>query len=258
MPELEKPYIQALVRYFKPTGDVLEIGFWQDSAREVKKYHPKSHTIIEQDPHRVKKSTGFSVIVGSWPSTLKTLEAFDEIILNGYPPALAPKHTLPLTEFHKAKTLLEEEKKLAKMVEDTLPHLTSIRYSDEDLDSFFTEVNVEMKNELIYFLEALKKNGQISESQHQQYLEKQGLLAPQYTLHSFWLNPSQFLQFLIPCLKNHLRKGGRFCCYIDPTSSKYDDPEFFNTLITNPQFEYEEKSIMVGSSEALLMAIKKS
>jgi len=260
MQELEKPYIKALIEHFKPVGDVLEIGFSEVSAEEVQKYQPKSHTIIENDPEVTQKARRIShltIIEDSWKNALGKLGEFDAIIINGYPLASAQRQMLAITELQHAKVLLEEEKKIVKMVEEKIPDLTSIKYSDEDLDAFFAEADNEMYEELLRFLSDLKTSGQITEKQHQKCLKKYGRMKPESALISFWKNPSHFFEFFSKCLKKHLRKEGRLCCYIDKAASKYDDPQFFNQIITNPSLNYEEKAITVNSSEALMMMIQK-
>jgi len=260
MDELEKPYIKALIEHCKPGGDVLEIGFSEWSAIEIQKYQPKSHTIIESDPQLIKKACAISnltLIEDSWENAFENLGDFDAIVMKGYPLAATVKQKLASTELQHAKKLLENEKKVVKMVEETVPNLTTMKYSDEDLDAFFTEVDKGMEEELLHFLDGLKMNGQISQQQYQVCHEKYVLVKPENVLVAFWKHSSHFIDFLSKCLEKVLRKKGCLCCYIDNVASKYDDPQFFNQIITNPTLNYEEKAISVNSSNALIMMIQK-
>lgn len=259
MEEIEKIYTQSLIQHFKPVGDILEIGFCESSALEIKKHRPKSHTVIESDPHRAEKAKTLSfltLIESAWTHAFASLGDFDAIIINGYPAAATPKQKVAIVHFEQAKHLLEEEKKIVKMVEEIVPNLMSIQYSDEDLDSFLAKVDPGMEENVLRFLESLRNNGQILQSQYEQCLETYDLMQKKPVLYSFWKYPDHFLQFLSLSTAK-LRKGGRLCCYIDKNSSKYDDPKFFAQIITNPSLNYEEKTIHIASSEALMMLLQK-
>lgn len=260
MKELEKLYIQALVQHSKPNGDVLEIGFFKPSVLEIRKFHPKSHTVIEADPQTAKKAKSLSdltLIENDWETAGNLLKDYDTIIINGYPFASSANSKLAITDLQFARGLLEEEKKIVKMVEETLPNLSTIKYTDADLDVFLAEIGNGQAEDIVRFLQSLTQNGQISPIQYQDCLERHQLVKGKAAISSFWKNPDSFLEFLSLYTQRMLRKGGRLFCYIDKNSSKYDDPEFFNQIITNPALKYEEKLIAVNSSEAIIMMIQR-
>lgn len=260
MEESEKSYIQALIQEFKPTGNVLEIGYSEISRSEINKFQPEGHTVIEHNPSRIQEANtnNLTLIDTHWKSAFDSLDQFESILINGYPRANAPSQKLHLSEFHEAKRLVEEGKKLTTMVAQLVPNLTAIKYSDEDLDLLLSDSGQGKEEELIQFLEELKNNEQISPSQYDNSLEKLSIYDHKPAIATFWKYPNRFLEFLQLYLEKALRPGGRLCCYIDANSSKYDDPSFFNAIITNPSYTYEEKVIPVGSSEALAMVIQKN
>jgi len=99
MMEWEKPYMEACINMLQPKGNVLEIGFGCGySARQIQKYNPKSHTIIECHPDVInygKFNLGFHKTLGkydniewvenTWQETLHTLGEYDEIFFDDYP-----------------------------------------------------------------------------------------------------------------------------------------------------------------------------
>jgi len=80
-------------------GDVLEIGFGMGySAKQIQKYKPKSHTIIEMDSmviNKAKTDLGFHSTLGkydnikwvhgTWQERLNELGKFDYIFFDDYP-----------------------------------------------------------------------------------------------------------------------------------------------------------------------------
>ena len=94
MMEWEKPYMEAIIKKLKPSGDVLEVGFGLGySASEIQKYKIKSHTIIEDNSTILKdlekwakkQSHKVNIIKGTWQTTLKTLGKFDCIFFDDAP-----------------------------------------------------------------------------------------------------------------------------------------------------------------------------
>ncbi len=99
MMEWEKPYMKACIEELQPRGDVLEVGFGCGySAKQIQKYNPKSHTIIECHPDVIRHGTalGFSEmsekylnvrwVQGAWQEVLAGLGKFDEIFFDTYAP----------------------------------------------------------------------------------------------------------------------------------------------------------------------------
>lgn len=100
MMEWEKSLMEKCIDELNPVnGDVLEIGFGMGySAKQIQKYKPKSHTIIEMDENVISKAKldlGFhstlgkynniNWVHGTWQETLKDLGKFDYIFFDDYP-----------------------------------------------------------------------------------------------------------------------------------------------------------------------------
>jgi len=99
MMEWEKPYMEACIDELQPKGDVLEVGFGCGySAKQIQKYKPKSHTIIECHPDVIKHGINmgfheasleypnFKWKQGVWQEVLPELDQFDEIFFDTYTP----------------------------------------------------------------------------------------------------------------------------------------------------------------------------
>ena len=100
MMEWEKPYMEALVKKLRPSGDVLEIGFGLGySSNAIQKYNIKTHTIIECDPEVLKKLRTWAprqrhkvrIIEGAWQEKLPLMHRrFDSFFIDDYPSAAYP------------------------------------------------------------------------------------------------------------------------------------------------------------------------
>ena len=76
----------------------------------------------------------------------------------------------------------------------------------------------------------------------------------------------RLLVFLELCLKNHMRKGSRFSCFMHMPQSKYKDKNWFEKIIANPFIDYVERRFSVDvplhcqyyqSQEVLVMTVIK-
>jgi guanidinoacetate N-methyltransferase len=94
MMEWEKPYMEALIDYLNPTGDVLEIGFGLGySANRIQSFNIKSHTIIESDPVVLEKLKKWAtrqkhpvhIVPGDWQEQIFNLGKFDSIFFDDSP-----------------------------------------------------------------------------------------------------------------------------------------------------------------------------
>lgn len=100
MMEWEQDLMEKCIDELNPVNsDVLEIGFGMGySAKQIQKYKPKSHTIIEMDENVIAKAKldlGFHPTLGkydnvkwvhgAWQETLKDLGKFDYIFFDDYP-----------------------------------------------------------------------------------------------------------------------------------------------------------------------------
>lgn len=94
MMEWEKKYMQELIQFLNPKGDVLEIGFGLGySASAIQSYNIKSHTIIEADKESLKKAEEWGqkqkkpvyLIEGLWQDTIGNLGTFDSFFKDESP-----------------------------------------------------------------------------------------------------------------------------------------------------------------------------
>lgn len=268
MMEWEKPYMHACVDALKPFGDVLEIGFGLAySAERIQSYHPKSHTIIEFHPEVAKRAREWAkrypnviIIEDTWQNALPKLGVFDCIFFDDYP--LQSEQDMSKMEQESAASdlLLKKGQKVLQEVQKTLPFLTEIKYSDHDLQGLMEEVPLQEKERVqhfIRFLAELAERIQITVQQFQavlsrlvhekkitrgeieDFLKKSKTKAP----FSFSGANDRLFTFLSACLKDHMRKGSRFSCFLSSPTSKFEDEKFFNEIITNPYLDFHEEEI---------------
>jgi len=216
-----KKWIEAWLDEIRPFGDVLEIGA---GTLPLEPFRPKTHIHIEKD---------------GWQKELPRLGTFDFILYTA--------KVIEKAHAEEGSLLLKEGKKTLQEVQKIVPELSKIRYTDRDLDPFCEQMKTAQKPYLSRFLSELLENGQITESQYERQIEKAHLkkeplkkgAAPEDTLFE--------------CIQEslrHLRKGGRFSCLIGE-ASKFEDPKFFEHIITNPSLDYQEKP--AGNSNYLLI-----
>jgi hypothetical protein len=249
--EWEKPYLEALIDTLCPSGDVLQVGFSLGyAAAHIQTYHPKHHTIIESDPNIfeqalqwAKNRSNLTVIQGAWQSVLPELGSFDAIFFNDCS-FMLETGTFQVQEMGRAA--LNSRRELESLVEDRIPQLNSMRYSDADLDAFYQESGRHHPYETARFLSELQAKGQISSEQYERMIDYYHL--ERITSHkkspictSIHRMKDNTLIFLDVCLKNHMRQEAVFSCFSSTPASKYDCPWFFEHIITNPDFEYQEK-----------------
>ena len=217
---MNKKCIEAWLDEIRPFGHILEIG--GKTALPLQPFRPSSYTRIE-----------------SWQTDLSPLGTFDWILYNGEPIEKAHVETGSL--------LLKEGKKVVQGIQEMIPQLSKIRYTDRDLDAFREQMGAAQKPYLSRFLSELLESGQITESQYERQVEKGGLkksVPPKATAQEDTL-----FECIQECLR-HMLKGARFSCLIG-AASKYEDPRFFEHIIANPSLDYQEK--MVGTAQYLLI-----
>ncbi len=249
--EWEKPYLEALVDALCPSGDVLEVGFGSGyAAVHIQTHQPKHHTIIEIDPNIfeqaaqwAKNRSNVAVIQGTWQSILPELGSFDAIFFNDCSFVLEAE-TLQVQKMGRAALNSKEE--LESWVEDKIPQLKSMQYTDADLDAFYQESGKHYPYETARFISELHSKGQISSRQYEQmindhHLEKMTPHTKPSVRNSIYSMKDNTRAFLEICLKNHMRPGAIFTCFSNNPASKYDCPWFFEHIITNPDLEYQER-----------------
>lgn len=269
----EKPYIEALIDVLKPSGAVLEVGFDQGFAAErIQTFKPASHTIIEHRPEAIEKAMKWSkdkphvrLIQDSWEKAIPKLGVFEAIFFNDFDPEI----TAEIHEHREAGLqLLKKEKELASFVEEKIPQLTSIKYSDRDIDEFYKEIGQFQKNDMAAFLFTLKSNGQITEAQYEAMIKKYQLEKKEKKTAPLAIEKKADPTFIFfeACAKNHMKKGSRFSSFSMSPVSKFENPHFFDHIITNPNFDYREETIPVKVTKdcpyykyqnALVMVIEK-
>jgi len=259
--ESEKLYMEALIDTLKPSGNVLEIHFGEGycSAR-IQTYHPKSHFIIEPDPSIAKKAAQFahehpkvSLIQDTWQKALPRLGVFDAIILGWYPLILQEELSIKPSLF--AQTLLQKGKDLLLSVEEQFPQLSVLRYSDHDLKEFCEQLEPSQFKNLPRFLYQLQQRGQISLDQYEKTLRTYNLEKNETESVKITVRKQSDLLFdlLLICLEKHMKKGSRFACFL--TESNYENPQFFDQIITNPCIDYQEKTISISDHTSLLVMV---
>ncbi|MDX8430458.1 MAG: class I SAM-dependent methyltransferase [Candidatus Algichlamydia australiensis] len=272
MMEWEKPYMKACVDALTPSGKVLEIGFGCGySAAQFQSYPLDSHTIIEYHPTVVahakkwaENRANVNLIHDTWQNALKNLGTFDVIFFDDYP----LESEKEVKEQQKAKKraipILSKGKKLLSSVNAQFSEMQSKRYSDEDLDFFFTKMSKSRlinPNHFLKFFSDLHKRGQITSDQQAQVLDrllKQELITQEAVKEfeeknrteacPFRNSHDRFLSFLKIVLDNHTHKGSKISCFLEDPTSKYEDPKFTKTIIENPHLDYKEKLIPITPS----------
>ena len=268
MMEWEKPYMQACIDALRPFGDVLEVGFGLGySAEQIQSYEPKSHTIVEYHPviaaharEWAKKYPNVTIIEDTWQRALPNLGVFDCIFFDDYPLQSEQDLGKMQKESNHSELLLKKGQQLLAEVEKTLPFLTQIKYSDEDLESLLKEKpleNQEVVRQFARFLKELCTREQISIEQLQTCLKKlveekkiseeeiDLLLNAKESAKPAQRPNERLFTFLNPCLASHMRKGSRFSCFLSSAESKYQDDQFVNEIIANPNLDFHEEEIAI-------------
>jgi hypothetical protein len=274
MMEWEKPYMQACIDALKPFGDVLEIGFGLGySAEQIQHYHPKSHTIIEYHPEVAARAREWAqryphvtIIEDTWQNALPKLGMYDCIFFDDYPLQSERQMQKMTHESKESDLLLQKGKKLLEQVEKELPFLHQIQYSDQDLIDLMTQIPLHEPSsvqQFVRFMQELVGRGQISHKQLKEMLDhlvKDGKWTAQQTQALFKQPESQspfsfsgpndrLFIFLSECLKDHMRKGSRFSCFLSSPVSKFEDEKFFNEIIVNPYLDFHEEEIVLDIPE---------
>ncbi|PJD97638.1 MAG: hypothetical protein CK425_03150 [Parachlamydia sp.] len=267
--ELKKSYVNALIKALRPSGNVLEVGFGLgDGASFIQQSKPKSHTIIESDPHLAKeaekwasKFSNVKVIADSWQNALPKLGVFDTIFYNDYPIDNEIDLIQSLST-EDANEIAKRSKELLEMLETELAQVEAA-YTDHEIDEFYQQLGYQNPTELFNFFEKLKEHGHITPKQYNHVIKKYQIEEPKVKspAYDFSGQADVLLLFLQECLKKHMHKGSRFTAYLNDRTSKFEDSRFFEAIITNPHIEYQEKQepLQVANckGEVLVMTVEK-
>ena len=273
MAEWEHSYLEAIVEALHPKGEVLEVGFGSGfAAAQIQKRAPIRHTIIEKDEAVAKKASEWAkpfanvkVIHSTWQQALPTLGVFDAILFND-----SPKETLAERRQRReaGNLALKKGRETLAVVEAALPQLQSIRYSDKDIHDFFEKFGKKHLDQIAMFFAELKSRKHISQEQYEKVLKTYSLDRVEAAGEVVKVDQPLDVAFacLQSCLQKHMKKGSRFSCVCNDSLYKYEDPQFFEKIITNPDCEYQEKTIPVKVpcscetypfQEALVMVVEK-
>jgi len=270
--EWKKLYTEALIDALSPTGDVLEVGFDLGfAAMSIQKHRPKTHIIIESDPQVANearkwanKNPNITIIQGPWKEVLNDLGTFDAIFFNHYPRV---EQDIEITNFLFPKSTFQasrEAQELLGLLEDQVAEIT-MKFSDSEIEDFYQKIGKFNLKELPEFFRKLKENGNISEEQYENAAKKYRFSELQEASASSSSKlpekSDDTLLFLEECLQSHMHRGARFSSFLSSQISKYQDSQFFDKIITNPDVEYKEPLVSIKISgttrEALIMLVEK-
>lgn len=268
--EWKKLYAEAIVDALQPKGDVLEIGFGSGSER-IQKYSPKTHTILESNPEVFAKAKKWAAqkpktqaIEAAWETALPNLKTFDVVFFNEY--ALDNDAILTFLFPESSVEASNEAKKVLSLLEEQMSQVTR-PFSDQEIADFFRTVGQFNLDKMPTFLQKLQENGNISKAQYEGLIKKYHLeKRNEGKRKEMKKNPSNKMQekddlllCLEECLKGHMNKNGRFSAFLKTQSSKYDDSQFFDHIITNPNIDYKESLVPIKTPdkvrEGLIMLV---
>jgi hypothetical protein len=243
-----RQYIQNIIDELNPTGNILQVGFdSEETAQYIQDKSPTNLTIIEVNKQRVTKAkkwaksqSNVNIVEGPWQEVLSSLGVFDSIFFNPYPvyDEVEVAHRTPSKE---AASAAEQTNKLVDSCEETLSSI-SINYSDNDIDSFYNTVGKHKAEELPKLLLSLRNYGFISSEQYDNSVKKYNINLVEESNKKV---ASEELQFIIQCISKNMHNASSISCYIRDNISRYDDPLFFEGIITNTQVTYKEKVVPV-------------
>lgn len=270
--EWKKKYTYAVIGLLSPFGDVLQVGFDLEAANLLQTFHPKSHTIIEEDSSLLeemvewtKKHPNTSFIQEAWQIALPKLKSFDTVFFDQYPQKDVVK-TINFLFPDPNAAIFDRVKEVLKDAEAQLASITT-HYSDEQIDDFYEKTGHLNPRELPAFFERVRKNKNISEEQYQRAFKKYHLDELKRGIYrnqpvEFVKEIDSMFEFLKACLEGHMREGSCFSCYLNSQVSKYEDADFFEHIITNPFIDYEEVSVPISMSDrprnGLVLLLKKN
>jgi predicted O-methyltransferase YrrM len=272
MMEWEKPYMEACIDALEPFGDVLEVGFGCGySATHIQTYHPKSHTIIEYHPVVAERARTWakdypnvSIVEGTWQNALDALGVFDCLFFDDYPLESEEQMQKMQEVSDTSSSLLKEGQELIADVEKQIPFLKSMQYSQEDIASFVAMLEKEQASaeHLYRFLSELKEREQITDELFRETIENliekgfirkeeiEALSEKKAESGAPSRGPGErLMQFLRRCLSKHMRKHSRFSCFLSDPASTWENSQFFQEVIVNPDLDYREKEITVQVPE---------
>lgn len=260
-------YLKAVMQTLHPRGDVLEIGFGSGyAANLIQGYQPKSHTIIESHQTLIPDSIRWlsehknsAVISKNWREALPELGQFDTIFYHDYTlqEEVELVHHLFPEEVDK---IAEEAKKTLELLHKEISRST-VKYSDKDIEDFYNGIGQGNIEHLPDFFRRLMENNNITKEQYNKVMEH--LRHAQVKAESLKnvKREDELFEVLRECILQHLRKGGRFSCLLNNQTSRYQDSQFFETIISSPEIDYKETTVPLSigdiKRDALIMIVEK-
>jgi hypothetical protein len=178
------------------------------------------------------------------PQEIQNLGKFDTIFF------IAPLN-LSKAAARTTPLIVQEGEKKIKEIEEKLPELKTMAYTDQDLDAFLsslTHAAIIDPKYLLNFLTDLAKKGQIDQPRLEKAFKRAvelGFISKIPPLcEEIDEAPREFDLFfetLRKCLKVHMKKGACFHAYLFDTTSKFEEEEFVREIITNPFLDYNEE-----------------
>lgn len=261
--EWKKAYAQAVIEHLKPKGNILEIGFGHGFGAEmISKSNPKTHVIIESNLQIYENAKQWAaahpsvkLVQGSWQTQLTSLGKFDAIYFHDYPQVEQDMLLMNFLSPENGRQTTEDAKKLIDQLESEISKV-KVQFTNKDIEDFFKRASPSHSEQLPTFFKKLKENGNITEKQYQDYIKhieksdkKRGY-------------QDVLLECLEICLKNNMNKGSRFSAFLNYPTSKYDDSQFFDRIITRSDIDYKEDQIAIKTSdrtrEAIIMIVEKT
>lgn len=248
-----KGYVDAIIDTLRPAGDVLEVGFGRGiAAARIQSFKPKNHVIIESDHELAenarkwaKNHPGVVVIEDSWQKALSQCKSFDAIFFNDK--SFDAEIGVMLWLNREEATLASRSaQSLISEIEAELAHV-NVHFSDKEIDDFCEKMVKTHADKLGAFFSGCKRRSNISEKQYEHVLKKYKIKKedPKGASFDFQKHSDEMFLFIQECLKKHLKKSGRISSFlIDPTS-KYEDPQFFQHIITNPELTFQETLVPI-------------
>ncbi len=251
----------ALLELLDLTADVLQIGFIKkELADEIQLKQPTSHVIVESRPERLhnaikwsKKNRQAKILQGSWETVLPPLGKYRAIVVEE-----ADAGPTSARETEHAHALLEKGAKLAQYVEAAIPGLDEKKYSDQDLEEFCQHYASSQLRQISHFLAELKAKGQITAQQYEHVVAKYHLVRVDVALTTKKAKAANpIFPFVYACV-NHLDSGGKFAMLLKEGTSYFEAPQFFESIVTNPHLDYQERTLKLSAGrESLAMIIER-
>lgn len=246
-------------------GATLQIGFGNAfSLDDILSLTFSSYTILEKDAEKISKAKDKMVpevifSAQSWQEALEHGALYDTIIFNG----LDTEELLFTDQAKQAGHLfLSRAEQIISNIHRDMPHLTTIQYGFDELSSFFDKQQTEDKTVISRFAMELKQNKQISDDVYTALKERYGLIEDKVTAkENIKIDP--ITSCLLQVLEKHLHPRGKFIALSPCAISKFEDPFFFEKIITDVRYNFHETCFpwqkdASSSKEALVFIVEKT